>query len=276
MPLPTNYQPWSHFVSVISQIQNRIIREDFSDTGDDNWDANINTDRASLRVACTIRANDSQPFILLKLILYYIVLRKAQDLQVPYYGMPSGTVQAQRKFKPHVLLYFSQDADQIIRGKDPITGDISWRIMDETSETITRGQIEQIANRIKTHFGSGGGFVWRKGRVMVSYSDWNQGIQFQVLSLNAQEGERVIRQALQAHGASFVPKKMAINENQDPLQKYPATPERETILGESVQLPVSRPVVNVRFRYATLTLHGLRTPIHLYDRGVSLINCVVK
>lgn len=212
MPLPSNYNSWRHFISVITQIQNRIVKEDFNDVGDDTWEPNITTDRASLRVACTIRANDSAPIVLLRLILYYIVLRKAQDLQVPYYGMPSGTIQAQRKFKPQVLLYFSQDSIQVARGKDPKTGEITWRIMDESSETITRTKIEQLANRIKTHFGSGEGFVWRKGKIMISYTDWDEGIQFQILSLTPQEGEQTIKQALKAHGASFIRKKCLLTK----------------------------------------------------------------
>ena len=276
MALPKTYNPWSHFVSVVTQIQNRIIKEDFNDVGDDNWEPDINTPRSSLRVACTIRANDSAILVLLRLILYYIVLRKAQDLQIPVYGIPTGALQAQRKYRPQVQLYFSQDAANVARGKDPITGEISWRIMNETSETISRAEVERIANRIKLHFGSGNGFVWRKGRIMVSYSDWDKGLQLQILARTAEEGERVIKEVLQVHGASFVKKKMNVNENQDEAERYPTVPEKSIILGESVELPRERPLEDVRFRYAILHLHGSKRPVHLYDRGVSLVDCVVR
>lgn len=145
---------WSHYISVITQIQNRIIAENFRDVGDDRWQPSIATARGSLRTACTIRANDSAPLVLLRLMLYYIVLRKAQDLQIPVYGIPTSSLQAQRKFRPQVHLYFSQDTAQVEKG-DPITGTISWRIMDETSETITRNKIELLANRIKAELGNG-------------------------------------------------------------------------------------------------------------------------
>ncbi len=276
MALPNNHNPWSHFISVITQIQNRIIREDFNDVGDENWEPDISTDRASLRVACTIRANDSAPLVLLRLILYYIVLRKAQDLQIPYYGIPTGALQAQRKFRPQVTLYFAQDAIDIRKGEDPIVGEISWRIMDETSESITRSKIEFIANRIKAEFGGGQGFVWQRGRYMVSYAHWDSGLQLQILSRTPAEGERVIRKVLEVHGATFQRKRMNVVENQDELERYPATPRRETILGESVELPRERPLVNVRFRYATLTLHGLKKPIHLFDKTLRLVDCVVR
>ena len=274
MAAPKN--SWSHFISVITQIQNRIIREDFKDVGDENWQPNITTDRGSLRVACTIRATDSAPIVLLRLILYYVVLRKAQDLQIPVYGMPSHGIQAQRRFKPYVHLYFSQDSLDVQKGQDPITGSIGWRLMDETSETITRNRVEQIANRIKAEFGAGKGFVWRKGKRMVSYTDWDKGLQLQILARDDNEGERVIRKVLDTAGATFDTKRMNFKKNKVEDERYPNEPERENILGETVELPRERPVVDVRFRYATITLHGKKKPIHLYDKTLQLVDCVVR
>lgn len=274
MPAPKN--SWSHFVSVITQIQNRIIKEDFRDVGDDNWQPDITTQRGSLRVACTIKATDSAPIVLLRLILYYIVLRKAQDLQIPVYGIPTGALQAQRKFRPQVHLYFSQDSLDVTKGDNAVTGTISWRIMDETSETITRNKIEQTANRIKTEFGAGDGFVWRKGKELISYTDWDKGLQLQVLGVNVSEAERVIRKVLDVINTTFRPERMNLVKNQAESSRYPSTPERKNILGESVKMPHERPRADVRFRYATLSLHGKSKPIHLYDRTMQLTDCVVR
>lgn len=274
MTVPKNY--WSHFLSVISQIQNRIVKEDFRDVGDNNWEPDIRTDRGSLRVACTVRVGDSAQMVLLRLVLYYIVLRKAQDMQIPIYGIPTGALQAQRKFRPQVHLYFSQDSLKVLKGDDPITGTISWRIMDETSETMSRSKLEFIANKIKSEFGGGDGFTWKKGREMVTYSDWDKGLQLQILSKTTADGERVIRKVLDVIGTPFKPKRMNVNKNQAESERYPTTPERENILGSTVELPRERPVVDVRFRYATLNLHGLKRPIHLYDKTLRLVDCVVR
>ncbi|NJN13604.1 MAG: hypothetical protein HC815_39205 [Richelia sp. RM1_1_1] len=212
----------------------------------------------------------------MRLVLYYIVLRKAQDMQIPIYGIPVGALQAQRKFRPQVHLYFAQDAVDVFRGEDPVIGTISWRIMDETSETITRSKVEIIANRIKSEFGAGTGFVWRKGKEMVTYTDWDRGLQLQILSRSSSEGQQVIRKVLDAAGTSFRPERMNVNKNQAENSRYPATPQRENILGESVELPRERPNADVRFRYATMTLHGLKRPIHLYDKTLQLVDCVVR
>lgn len=277
MALPAGFNKWRHFLSVLTQIQNRIVKEDFKDVSDDeSWETDITTPRASLRTACTINANDTQPLVVLKLILYYVVLRKAQDLQVPYYGIPTGALQAQRKFRPQVCLYFSQDALEISQGEHPITGEISFRLMDETSETLTRSNLEVIGNRIKANLGTGNGFIWRKGREMVSYTDWDAGLQLQILCLNRTEGERVVKAVLDCANKTYDSERLNHITNSAPSSRYPSTRKKKTILGKLRDLPIERPVVNVRFRYATLSIHGITRPIHLYDRGITLVDCVVR
>ncbi|MBW4598732.1 MAG: hypothetical protein KME29_03860 [Calothrix sp. FI2-JRJ7] len=277
MTLPANFNKWRHFLSVVTQIQNRIVKEDFRDVSDDEeWQPTIGTPRASLRTACTIQATDSQPMVILKLVLYYIILRKAQDLQIPYYGIPAGALQAQRKFRPQVTLYFLQSALTVGKNETPVTGEISWRIMNETSESLTKSEVERIANLVKLNFGGTTPFTWKKGKVLVSYTDWNQGLQLQLLCRTDEEGERVIREVLKVHGASFISKKMNVVTNADPTDKYPTTPGNEVILGETIKQQRERPNEDVIFQYATLTLHGRPRPVHLYDRTLRLSDCVVR
>ncbi|NJM23599.1 MAG: hypothetical protein HC907_35775 [Richelia sp. SM1_7_0] len=111
---------------------------------------------------------------------------------------------------------------------------------------------------------------------MVTYTDWDRGLQLQILSRSSSEGQQVIRKVLDAAGTSFRPERMNVNKNQAENSRYPATPQRENILGESVELPRERPNADVRFRYATMTLHGLKRPIHLYDKTLQLVDCVVR
>ncbi len=274
MPAPTN--PWSHYISVITQIQNRVVKEDFRDVGDDDWEPDISTPRSSLRTACTIRANDSAPLVMLRLILYYVVLRKAQDMQIPYYGMPIQDTQATFKFKPQVCLYFQQSSLDYPSNSNPVTGTISFRLMDQTSTSITRTKVIQIANLVKTHFGGPTPFIWKKGKIMVTYTNWEEGIAWQILSLNPTEGQRVIKQLLKVQGSTFDDKFMNINENASPLEKYPNNPGNQSILGESTKKPKQRPVANVLFRYATLSIHGKARPEHLYDTTNRLVDVAVK
>ena len=274
MPAPNN--AWSHYISVVTQIQNRVVREDFRDVGDDDWEPDISTPRSSLRTACTIRANDSAPLVTLRLILYYVVLRKAQDMQIPYYGMPVAESQATFRFKPQVHLYFLQSALDYPSGSNPVTGSISFRLMDESTTSITQSKVTQIANLVKTHFGGSTPFTWRKGKTMVTYNNWEEGIAWQILSLNATEGERVIKQLLKVQGSTFDDKFMNINEPASPSQRYPTNPGSQSILGQVTTKPKQRPVADVKFRYATLSIHGKSRPVHLYDTTNRLVDVVVR
>ncbi len=274
MPAPKN--TWSHLISVLTQVHNRVVKEDFRDVGDDDWETDISTPRSSLRTACTIRANDSAPIVMLRLLLYYLILRKAQDMQIPYYGMPVAETQATFKFKPQVCLYFQQSALDYPSNGNPVTGIISFRLMDQTSNSLTQSKMTQIANLVKTHFGGSTPFVWKKGRVMVTYNNWEEGIAWQILSLNPTEGERVIKQLLKVQGSTFDDKYMNVNENASPLERYPTNPGNQSILGKSTKKPRQRPIGNVVFRYATLSIHGKSRPEHLYDTTNRLVETVVK
>lgn len=274
MPLPQGYNSKNHLVSVLSRVHNRIVKADFRDVGDDDWESSISTDRESLRTACTVRANDSLDIIISRLILYYIILRRAQDLQIPYFGDSKSYVS--RRNRPKVSLYFLADGLDVPRHKSATEGVISFRLMNETATSMTRSKIEAVANRIKNSFG-GSGYVWQKGKKLVSYTDWDFGLQMQILCRSASDAESLIRAVINVQNAtSFDRENMNLVESQAESSRYPETPRREVILGDSVELSVERPNANVRFRYAWMTLPGLAKPINLYDRGVTLTNCVVR
>src|SRR6476619_5861566 len=129
------------------QVQNRIVRAEFRDVGDDDWDEDIVTPRASLRVASTMRDDDSAILSLLKLVFFYVVLRKARDMHPALYVHPVTTYQQLFRLKPQITLYFAEDSVDVEPGYDPIDGEISCRLMHETAETITMAEVQALANR---------------------------------------------------------------------------------------------------------------------------------
>jgi hypothetical protein len=56
MPKPINFSGFSQMVQTIADVQNRIVKEEFSDVSDDDLD-DINKPRSVLRAACTIDPN---------------------------------------------------------------------------------------------------------------------------------------------------------------------------------------------------------------------------
>lgn len=257
MPLPDN--TWEHLQSTVMSVQNRIIREEFSDVEDDD---NISTPRASLKVACTLKDDDSAIQTLIRLWMFYGVLRKAQDFHPAMYCIPSIAFQEANTFAPQVKLFFLEPQKDVEKGYSAVEGEITFRLARETPETVTPAEAKALATKIKSAFGSGKGFVWKKGRYKVTYLDRKHGYDFRLLVTSESEGKRVIEQVLdiQSHTPDW--DHLTVHESR---ANFPIVPGNHTIYGKSRRKVRRRPRADVRFRYAELHIHGLQNPITLVD-----------
>lgn len=179
------------------------------------------------------------------------------------YGIPSAEVQEQKKFKPHVTLYFEQDIKEVAAGYGPVTGEISFRLMKEESETLTETKLKILAQKIKSKFGGSTPFVWNKGKEYWTYTDAKLGYKLQLLCPSQTEAMRVVEQVLDIQSHSPEWEKLKQNANAKPSTAYPSTPKKVVILGKSRRLPRRRPVAKVRFRYAHILVWGITQPIEL-------------
>lgn len=276
MALPENFNDWEHFQSVLIKTQNRLVREEFSDLGGDGWPPNISTPRGSLRQACTLKDGDSAIITLLRLFYYYFCLRKTRDLVQPVYGSVIEGEGTGRKFKPQITLFFQEDLDDIEAGYSPVTGEISFRIMDEKGSTLSESELKSYAQKISANFAKPKGFVWKKGKELSSYTDWEKGYQFQLLVRNKSEGKEIVKNILQIQQHTPDWSKFNHQENEQPSKAYPTVPERENVLGKSRKKPRRRPIADVRFQYAILKLYGLPNPIPLVDRSGIFLDPIVR
>lgn len=266
MPLPQNFSEFEFLQDVVRKWQNRIVREEFNDLGGEDFDPDISISRHATRHACTIKDNDTAEMTILRLYLYYFVYRKAQDLQQPVYGIPTTAFQEVRQFKPQIVLYFQEPEADIEPGYAPVTGEISIRVMDEESTTITQAKVNQLATRIRDAFARPV-FEWRKGKSYVSYTDKPKGYQLQLLCRDEAEGRRLIEQVLDIQSHTPTWSKMNINQSPNAMEAFPTIPPTERILGKSVKMPRKRPIATVKFKYALLHLHGKAKPLCLVDKS---------
>lgn len=255
---------WEHLQSVLLQVHNKLVREEFNDLEDHD---DITTPRGSLRYACMLKDDDSTLETLLKYMLFYFDLRKATDLAPALYGIPVTSFQEARRFKPQIQLYFQEDIQDVEAGYSPVTGEISFRLMRETEETLTHADLEGYARKIRTAFSSGSGFIWKKGRTMCAYTERNKGYQLQLLCRSETEGRRVIEQVMDIQDHTPNWKFLTIAENAEPAERFPPSPAHQNILGRSERMPRSRPVADVRFIHATAHIYGLVKPVVLVDRS---------
>ena len=275
MALPSNFNGFEHLQDTIRRVQNLIVRDEFFDVGGDSFAGDISTGRASLRTACTLQDDDSADMLQMRLWLFYIILKKAKDLHPNIYGIPTTAFQASRKFKPQIELYFLEDVQDVATGYNAVAGEISFRLMNETSKSISTSQLTLLGNKIKQFFATPS-FVWKKGKELYSYADWNRGYQLQQLCRNETEARRVVSSVLSIQNHNPEWKRLKLNKATNESEAFPTIPESEVILGKSRKLPRTRPIADVRFQYGALHLHGLPNPICLFDRSYTFPNPVVK
>lgn len=261
MSLPSNFSSTEHLQDVIRRIWNLEVREWFSDLQND---PDISTGRNSLRTACLHLESDSAPNTLMRMMLFDELRRQ------PQIALPAETHLSDRvirRSRPQILLYFLEDLNDVERGFEPVAGQITFRLMDETTASMTQAKAIAFGNRIKSLFAANNGFVWRRGKEMCSYSDWNKGYQLQLLCRNKTEGRRLVEQVLDIQQHSPEWEFFNHTENEAPSEAFPTLPPSETILGRRQRLPRRRPVADVRFQYATLRFAGIPQETCLFDRS---------
>ncbi len=267
---------WEHLQDLYMKTYNKDVREEFSDVTADDTSPNSSTPRQSLKRACLIQENDTVPIALARAIYYYFVLRKARDIHLPVYGIPMMDVQESRKFKPQCFLYFLEDYQDVDDGFSPVAGEISFRVMNHDSESITESYLKSLANQVKSEFGIGSGFVWKKGKTNIAYTDKDNGLQLRILCRSMAEGERVVKAVLSLTNTAFERDRVSEVNNANPTSAYPTVPGTIRILGKTRKRPRKRPVADVRFQYALLHVHGLPNPICLLDRTGTFRNPLIN
>jgi hypothetical protein len=260
MPLPDNFSEWKHLQSTLLIYHNKMVRDEFSDiTADDD----IAIPRGSLKIACLLKDSDTVSMTILRLYLLFFHARKAQDLQAPIYGVPVGDVNERMAHKPQVQLLFQQDDDSVPQKKHSSRAEIHFRLVNETSQTLTESDLDTLARRIKAEFGTDNGYRWRKGHLLVTYKSPSEGLSLQLYAYNESEAREVIEKVCNAAQKTFDNNYIVVHESK---QNFPTNPGTQVILGKDRDNYLKRPVVYVRFRRATLAVSGLPNPITLVSR----------
>lgn len=248
---------------MVRRFTNREVREYFSDLGGEDWDPDITTARGSLRHGCTHIDADSLLITLLRCWLFDMV--RGLHSNVPFYGVPVASFGEQRRFRPQIKLFFQEDLQDVEPGYTPVTGEIGIRLMDHDYDTITTALAQTYATRIRQSWAIGNGRIWRKGKLMASYTDWAKGYQLQILCRTEGEAREIIENVLDIQNDSPNWERMNISENAAAAAAYPTIPGNEIIYGKSRRRPRRRPIADVRFRSAFLHIWGMPQPIVLVD-----------
>jgi hypothetical protein len=264
MTLPTDFDTWEHFQDIWRKTHNIEVKQWFKDLDPDTLDPDIKVPRQSLYLASLIDDKDSALQCICRWIFFNYDIRKGQAFTTPIYGIPIEDYNQTFKHRPQITLMFVEDARDVDPEYEPCTGRISFRLINETSTTLTETDLKAKARKIKELFVTPR-FKWRKGKEIYSYKDRVKGYEFIVYARTETDAKALIEQVLDIQTDTpdwdLLTRSNAVNET----SAYPTNPGSQTILGKSRKKPRKRPIADVYFTGAVCTVHGLRKPIPLVD-----------
>jgi hypothetical protein len=270
MPLPANFNEIENLQDLIRLEHNKAVKAWFKNQDDND----VSTPKSRLKHSCLIKDSDSQLTSISRMWLFEVIVGRAQSIQAPIYGIPVVEHQRNVEFKPQVKLYFRERLPPTATDRtNPATGEITFRLMDESGATYTRAKAERMARDIKREFASPNIFVWEKGIYYYYYRDFERGYDLRLLVKSKSEGERVAKAVLGIQGHPFSDDNSDFTEN---TRAYPMNPGNQTIYGQSVPKPVKRPRADVRFRYAQLLIHGRLKVINLVATPEAALKEVIE
>lgn len=230
-----------------------------------------------------LRGNANQLAAIITHIIAVRELLEQKDIGT-FYGSFETSETVRRIGKPKVTLYFLEDSNfnrkappnNIYEGRRRQEGIIRFRLMNETTQSFSKTNATTLGRKIKEVFGANDGFVWQKGKTMYSYGDWQRGYQFQLLCKTESEAKRIITavHSLQSHTPNW--EYFNTIKNDQEVTKYPENPGNQVVMGETIPIVHSRPLVDVRFQYAYVKLDGVKEPINLYARTKKRAGVLVR
>jgi hypothetical protein len=214
-------------------------------------DAEENSTRKALRDDLLIGAKDSIQIVQIKIKTFREIIQKTH-LKPDIIGVPKSDFDADVTYKPEVSLIFKQSKSATPRNKNRKSARLSYRLMHETSKSLTIAELKNIGRQIYQDWATPA-YRFNKGKIIAWYVKPEDGLNLQIYAHSEEIGETVIKKVLNFRSLTFdndILKFSKPNRNSDP------TPGTETILGETRSKPVWRPTVFVEFDHAYINLHN--------------------
>lgn len=259
MPLPDDFSPAQHLLEMLLGTHNRSVQQSFLGVPDNDLEHPL----GGMKLACLLTEDDTVDMILLRLMLFWFEFKG--QLPTPVYSIPVPDYQSEIKFHPQIQLLFKEDWNAtLLENKfSPATAQISFRLINETSASITPSKAQSLATRVKELLGASGGFTWEKGTTKVIYRDLHRGIDFRLLAEAEAEGQRVVEKILSLAEQPFEEQNLTVSRSH---RSFPTVPGQQLVYGKERRKPRERPTTRVRFYRAEMHVHGLPHPIVLLDR----------
>lgn len=270
MALPSNFSEWEHLQNQVRRLHNERVKEYFEDVQADD---DISTPRGSLKQACLLKDKDSAILTCVRMMFFEFTIANARYVQAPLYGMPVSQFQEEFEveYRPMIRLYFAQNSNAVPDDLPPVRQEITFRLMNETSQTISDGKLRTLAASIRNKFWT---YSFNKGKIKCTYKDASKGYKLSINALSKEEGIALIQDVLSIQGHSIEDKKLNVIDR--PRMTSDNTPGAKTILGKSRKGRRWRPTATVNFRFANVSIFGLDKDPILVDRTKQFPQAYIK
>lgn len=268
MTLPEGFDEWEYLQDTLRLWHNKAVSLWFKNQPPND----ISTPKRGLRHACTMKDSDTSTMTLMRMWLFEITAGHAQSLQAPIYGIPVQEYQRESKFRPQIKLYFKEayDFEKHGDGTEQVRGEIGFRIMNKTADTISRADAVEYAREIKNEFATPP-LIWKKGKYKCTYLDLDNGFDLRILAASKTEGQSTVQSVLKILDKPFNDDNFQYIEN---TKAFPTNPGTHRVYGRTVKKFRQRPTADVRFTHAQLIIPGQVKPVNLVSVNGRLRNAI--
>ncbi|MBH8575782.1 hypothetical protein I8752_22815 [Nostocaceae cyanobacterium CENA369] len=222
-------------------------------------DTSADAGRDAAKNLCLITPTDSMQIAAQRQSFFYHQVLKIQDKPI-IIGQPKTIFDSEVMYHPEVSIELRQDFASVPRGRQAKDARFGWRLMNETSESLTLEKINNIASLVYQHFFSNNNvFNFNKGKVIGWYTSPVDGLHLQLYCLDVEEAERVAKYVVQSINKTWNDN---IFKTTTPKRNNLITPPQITILGKQQDAPVWRPNINVRAYKAYMTVWGTENKVY--------------
>ncbi len=259
-PPPSDFE---QLQSVVMRTHNRLVNKSFrGDVADDD----SSTPESAMKYACTIRDNDTAAVMAVKQMLFFFGRDGASNLRPPIWTVPDYTPDVYNELRPQVILRFAEkhsDREASNRQRQKVMR-VSYRLMNETTETLTQANIDAIARAIELEFPTT--YFHKTGHSKHTYIDKPKGLNFIVSYSDPGDGKALVMKFMDLLNFTY-DKENASESHKEDVQF--SAPRTIRVLGEVKNLPQRRPVARVYLDKVELNIYGNQKNILLLDRGIT-------
>ncbi|MEG4501282.1 hypothetical protein QUB05_20990 [Microcoleus sp. F10-C6] len=183
-------------------------------------------------------------------------------------GFKPNSYENSVKGYPILHLYFREKKKLTLPDRI-IEGQLTFRLINEKDTSLTEANLNQLAKSIHSNLS---GFVWRKGKKVLSYNAPEQGFKRTWYLVNNEEnGKQLLNKLLAIAKQPLLPGKLRLSKALNEAIAFPKNKPDIIVLKKKVKQATERPVADVQLVYAELILASLPEPIRLIDKGAIIL-----